>query len=56
MEQKRIKEDYKDIQPIEWIDDTLVIYSLGNFLSAHEVVNMDNRVGLMTSVDITKKV
>ena len=44
------------IQPIEWIDDTLVIYSLGNFISAHEVVNIDNRVGLMTSIDITKKV
>lgn len=43
------------IQPIEWIDDTLVIYSLGNFISAHEVVNMDNRVGLMTSIEITKK-
>ncbi len=44
------------IQPIEWINDTLVIYSLGNFISAHEVINMDNRVGLMTSIDITKKV
>ena len=44
------------IQPIEWIDDTLVIYSLGNFISAHEVVNMDNRVGLMSSVIITKTI
>lgn len=42
------------IQPIEWIDNTLVIYSLGNFISAHEVLNMDNRIGLMTSIDITK--
>ena len=42
------------IQPITWIDDTLVIYSLGNFISAHEVVNMGNRVGLMSSVNITK--
>ena len=42
------------IQPIEWIDDTLVIYSLGNFISAHEVVNIANRVGLMSSVKITK--
>lgn len=42
------------IQPVDYIDDTLVIYSLGNFLSAHEVVNMANRVGLMTSLDITK--
>ena len=44
------------IEPITWIDNTLVIYSLGNFLSAHEVVNIANRVGLMTSVNITKKV
>jgi len=44
------------IQPIEWIDDTLVIYSLGNFISAHEVVNMDNRVGLMSSIDIIKTI
>ena len=42
------------IQPIEWIDDTLVIYSLGNFISAHEVINLGNRVGLMSSVNITK--
>ena len=42
------------IQPIEWINNTLVIYSLGNFISAHEVLNMDNRIGLMTSIDITK--
>ena len=42
------------IQPIEWINDTLVIYSLGNFISAHEVVNMDNRVGVMSSINITK--
>ena len=26
------------IQPVTWINDTLVIYSLGNFASAHEVV------------------
>lgn len=44
------------IEPITWIDDTLVIYSLGNFLSAHEVVNIANRIGLMTSIDIKKEV
>jgi len=44
------------IQPIEWIDNTLVIYSLGNFISAHEVINIDNRVGLMSSITITKTV
>ena len=42
------------IEPIEWIGDTLVIYSLGNFVSAHEVINMDNRVGLMTSLTVNK--
>ena len=43
------------IQPIEWINNTLVIYSLGNFLSAHEVINLGNRIGLMSSLDIIKK-
>ena len=43
------------IQPVTWINQTLVIYSLGNFLSAHEVVNMANRVGLMSMVDIYKE-
>lgn len=44
------------VEPVTWINDTLVIYSLGNFLSAHEVVNMANKVGLMTMVDIKKEV
>ena len=42
------------IEPIEWIEDTLVIYSLGNFTSAHEVENIANRIGLMTSLEIEK--
>lgn len=42
------------IQPITYINNTLVIYSLGNFISAHEVVNTANRVGLMVSLDIEK--
>lgn len=42
------------VQPIEWLDDTLVIYSLGNFISAHEVINIANRIGLMSSVEIIK--
>lgn len=42
------------IQPVTYINDTLVIYSLGNFISAHEVVNTANRVGLMVSLDIEK--
>ncbi len=43
------------VQPVTYVGDTLVIYSLGNFLSAHEVVNIANRVGLMSMVDITLK-
>ena len=42
------------IQPIEYIDDTLVIYSLGNFISAQEGTN--KRVGMMVSLDIKKTV
>ena len=42
--------------PIKWINNTLVIYSLGNFLSAHEVVNLSNRIGLLSSIDIVKEV
>ena len=42
------------IQPVDYINDTPVIYSLGNFASAHEVVNLSNRVGLMTSLEIEK--
>ncbi len=45
------------IQPIEWIDDTLVIYSLGNFISAqYQDDNYNKMVGLMTSLKIEKKV
>ena len=43
------------IEPVAWINDTLVIYSLGNFMSAHEVVDMGNRIGLMSSVDVVKR-
>ncbi len=42
------------IQPIEYIDNTLVIYSLGNFLSAQD--GTMKRVGLMAAFDIEKKV
>lgn len=49
------------IQPIEWIDDTLVIYSLGNFISAQyqnysTCTNYKCTVGLMTSLRIEKTV
>ncbi len=45
------------IEPIEWINDTLVIYSLGNLISAqYQNDNYNKMVGLMTSLDITKTV
>ncbi len=43
------------IQPVTWINNTLVVYSLGNFISAHEVKNIGNRIGLMSSIEIIKK-
>lgn len=43
------------IQPVTWIDDTLVIYSLGNLISAqYQDENYNKMVGLMTSLEITK--
>lgn len=42
------------IQPIEYINNTLVIYSLGNFISAQEEEN--TRVGMMVSLDINKHI
>ncbi|MBQ7136461.1 MAG: CapA family protein [Bacilli bacterium] len=41
------------IEPVDYIGDTLVIYSLGNFLSGQE--GIDKRIGLMVSVDIEKE-
>jgi len=47
------------IQPVEWIGDTIVFYSLGNFISA-QYQNQSTctyykcMVGLMSSLDITK--
>lgn len=38
------------IQPIEWIDDTLVIYSLGNFISGQKGTN--KRIGMLASARI----
>lgn len=45
------------VMPVTYINDTLVVYSLGNFLSAQET-NIDNNttVGLMSGITITKKV
>ena len=49
------------IQPVTWIDNTLVIYSLGNFLSAQyqnesTCTYYKCTVGLMTNFTITKDV
>ena len=43
------------IQPVEWIDNTLVFYSLGNFISSqYQNDNYNKTVGLMSSLKITK--
>lgn len=47
------------IQPVEFIDNTLVIYSLGNFISAQNSESCSNykcNVGLMTDLTITKTI
>lgn len=45
------------IMPITYINDTLVIYSLGNFLSAQNTNNDYNTtVGLLSSIKITKNI
>ena len=47
------------IQPIEWIDDTLVFYSLGNFISAQTSSSCSNlkcNIGLMSSLTIKKTI
>lgn len=41
------------IEPIEYIDDTLVIYSLGNFISSQ--IGVERLTGLMLSLNIKKK-
>lgn len=38
------------IQPIEWIDDTLVVYSCGNMISAQD--QLPRNIGLMVGIDI----
>ena len=44
------------IEPINFINNTLVIYSLGNFISAQSTNNDYNTmVELMTSVDVIKE-
>lgn len=42
------------IQPITYIDDTLVIYSLGNFISGQ--IGVNKQVGMLASIKVNKKV
>lgn len=43
------------IEPIEWIGRTLVIYSLGNFISNQTTVDdYARRIGLLVNIDIIK--
>ena len=46
-------EDDATVEPIEFIDNTLVIYSLGNFISGQR--GIEKLTGLMVSVDVIKK-
>lgn len=41
------------IEPVEYIDDTLVIYSLGNFISSQ--IGVERLTGLMLSLNINKE-
>lgn len=40
------------IQPIGYVDDMLVIYSLGNFISAQKVLGLEKIIGLLVGLDI----
>jgi len=42
------------IQPITYIDDTLVIYSLGNFLSGQ--IGINKQIGMLASLEVHKVV
>ena len=47
------------IEPVEWIDDTIVFYSLGNFISAQNsesCINYKCNIGLLSSLTITKTI
>lgn len=43
------------IEPVGYINDTLVIYSLGNFISGQNPMGIDKIVGLMVGMDIIVK-
>lgn len=40
------------IQPIDYVENTLVVYSLGNFISAQKVLGLEKIIGLLASVEI----
>lgn len=40
------------IQPIEYVNNTLVIYSLGNLISAQRVLGLEKIIGLLAGTDI----
>ena len=40
------------VQPVAYINDTLVIYSLGNFISNQLVLGINQGIGLMVGMDI----
>lgn len=40
------------VQPIEYVGDTLVIYSLGNFISNQLSIGLNQGIGLMVGLDI----
>lgn len=41
------------VQPITYIGNTLVIYSLGNFISNQLVIDINPAIGLLVGIDIT---
>lgn len=43
------------IQPVSYVDNTLVIYSLGNFISAQKSLGLAKIIGLMVGTDIVVK-
>ena len=40
------------VQPVEYVQNTLVIYSLGNFISNQLSLTLNNGIGLMYGTDI----
>ena len=40
------------IMPVDYVGDTLVIYSLGNFVSGQAPLGLDKTIGLMVGMDI----